>query len=80
MLAVLLLAGTLAGGFHHHVGTGSDERCVVCALSHSPSEAPPVLAAPAAPVLLVERTLTARVSPPRSATRRTCLSRAPPLS
>jgi hypothetical protein len=80
MLAVLLLAGTLLGGFHSHVGTVSEDRCVVCALCHSPSEAPPVLAAPAAPALLAERTATPRVSPPRSATRRTSLSRAPPLS
>ena len=79
-LTALLLISTLIGGLHHHVAAGRDDRCIVCTLSHAPATAPSTVTVAAAPVLLTERAYVACVSPPRSATRRTCLCRAPPLS
>jgi hypothetical protein len=79
-LTALLLISTLIGGLHHHAATERDDHCVVCTLAHAPATAPTVVAVAAAPVLLTERAYVARVSPPRSATRRTHACRAPPLS
>jgi len=79
-LAVLLLLGVLLGGFHHHVGIAGDDHCIVCALSHTTATASPVVAVPAAPVLLIERAFIARATPPESATQYSSPSRAPPLS
>lgn len=48
LLALLLVAMTLGGAWHHHTGS-CDTNCPICHLSHQPIERP--LAAHRAPIL-----------------------------
>jgi len=76
--AVLLLASLIAGA-HRHTG-GPEASCAVCTLAHSPADAAPKLALPAAPLIVVDREYVAPAIRPASAARIVSSSRAPPTA
>jgi len=77
-LAVVALAGSLASAVHHHADGSSHEQCAVCSHGTAPAITAIATALPSAPAAYAERSVLPATAAPRSHSRSTTLSRAPP--
>lgn len=76
---LMLLAGLVVGGIHHHA-EGSDRACAVCTASHAPAAATDLPAIVAAPTDWSERVDLPVAHVTFSRALREHRGRAPPLS